>query len=54
MIFFIRQQNSHNFILTTIMHDKIERIQQMMNDVFEESTLSVKKLTEKKQHAMLN
>ena len=48
MIFFIRQQDSHNLILTTIMHDKIERIQQMMNGAFERPTSSVKELTEKK------
>ena len=29
------------------MHDKIERIQQMINDVFEKSTSSMKKLTKK-------
>ena len=31
MISFIRQQNPHNSILAAIMHDKIKRIQQMMN-----------------------
>ena len=48
MIFFIRQQNLHNFILTAVMHNKIERIQQIMNDVFEKSTSSVKELIKKK------
>ena len=47
MIFFIRRQNSHNFILTTIIYDKIEQIQQMTNDVFKKPTSSVKKLTKK-------
>ena len=47
MIFFIRQQNSHNLILTAVMHDKIERIQRMTNGMFRKSTSSVKKLTKK-------
>ena len=54
IIFFIRQQNSHNFILTAVMHDKIERIQRMTNDMFEESRSSIKKLTKKKQHAIFS
>ena len=54
MIFFIRQSHFHNFILTAVMHDRIERIQQMMNDAFEESTSSIKKLIKKKQHATLS
>ena len=54
MIFFIRQQDSHNFTLTAAMHDKIGRIQQMMNNRFERSTSSVTKSTEEKRHAMLN
>ena len=48
MIFFIRQQNSHNLILAAVMHDKIERIQQIMNGVCEKSTSSVKKINKKK------
>ena len=54
MIFFIRQQNPHNSTLAAAMHDKIERIQQMMNDAFEKPTSSVKELTEEKEHANLS
>ena len=54
MIFFIRQQDSHNPILAAVMHDKIERIQQMIDDAFEKPTSSVKKLTEEKNHANLS
>ena len=48
MIFVIRQQNPHNPILAAVMHDKIRRIQRIIDSVKPRELLSESKLTNKK------